>query len=561
MNRETYIVPVKRLWALLIEERKSIYPIFFYAILNGIIILALPLGIQAILNFILGGRISTSWVLLVFLVTMALAFSGFIQISQLYLVEKLQQRIFAKSAFEFAYRIPRFKLKSLLGKYPPELINRFFDTMNIQKGVAKLLVDLTTALIQIFFGLLLLSVYHPFFVAFSLVLIIFVYILFRITSPKGMQTSLKESSSKYEMAFWLEEMARTLGTFKLAGYIDLPQQKVDKLAGNYIMNRQAHFRVLIQQYIIMITFKVLIVGTLLVTGSLLLINEEISVGQFVAAEVIIILVLGSIEKIILILDTVYDTLTATEKVGQIFDIELEKQSGKQVEETHPFKIEFRDVSFTYPNTEAEVLSGINLVIPSGQKVVITGPNGSGKSTLLHLIGGLYDSFKGKIFINDTDLNLFNLKALRAKIADSKSHQNIFRGTLRENITMGAPDGYGVGLKKILKITKLDDYVKTLQDGEETMMLPEGMMIPSDIVRKIILARSIFMQPYLLLLESSIISLKGQEKGRMVEFVFSQPYTVIAVSNDDVILQKAERILVQEDGQIVFDGDYKTFKAR
>jgi ABC-type bacteriocin/lantibiotic exporter with double-glycine peptidase domain len=561
MNRDTYIVPVKRLWALLVEERNNIYPIFFYAILNGMIVLALPLGIQAILNFILGGRLTTSWFLLVFLVTMALAFGGFLQVSQLYLVEKLQQRIFAKSAFEFAYRIPRFKLSAILGKYPPELINRFFDTMNIQKGLVKLLVDASTAIIQIFFGLLLLSVYHPFFVAFSLVLIFFVYLLFRATSPKGMQTSLKESSSKYEMAFWLEEMARTLGTFKLAGYIDLPQQKVDKLAENYIKNRKAHFRVLIQQYTIMIGFKVLIVGTLLVTGSLLLINQEISVGQFVAAEVIIILVLGSIEKLILVLDTVYDTLTATEKVGQIFDIELEKQSGKFAEDETPFKLEFRDLYFKYPNTEHDVLKGINLSIPSGQKVVLTGSSGGGKSTLLHLIGGLYDSYRGKIFVNDVNLDLYNIKALRAKIADSKSFQSIFRGTITENITLGAPTDFGVGLKKVLEITRLTEYVKTLSDGEETMILPEGMMIPNDVVRKIILARSIFMQPQLLLLESSITNLQGGEKARLLDFIFQQPYTIIAVSNDEDTMKRADRILVQEDGQIVFDGDYQAFKSR
>jgi ABC-type bacteriocin/lantibiotic exporter with double-glycine peptidase domain len=561
MNRETYIVPVKRLWALLVEEQKNIYPIFFYAVLSGIIVLTLPLGIQAILNFILGGRLSTSWFLLVFLVTMALAFGGFLQVSQLYLVEKLQQRIFAKSAFEFAYRIPRFKLSALIGKYPPELINRFFDTMNIQKGMVKLLVDASTAIIQIFFGLLLLSVYHPFFVAFSLVLIFFVYLLFRATSPRGMQTSLKESSSKYEMAFWLEEMARTLGTFKLAGYIDLPQQKVDQLAENYLTNRKAHFRVLIQQYTIMIGFKVLIVGTLLVTGSLLLINQEISVGQFVAAEVIIILVLGSIEKLILVLDTVYDTLTATEKVGQIFDIELEKQSGKFTEEVTPFKLEFKNLYFKYPNTENDVLKGINLVIPAGQKVVITGSIGSGKSTLLHLIGGLYDNYQGKIFVNDVSLDLYNIKALRAKIADSKSFQSIFRGTIAENITLGAPRDFGIGLKKVLEITRLDEYVKTLPDGDQTMMLPEGMMIPNDVIRKVVLARSIFMQPQLLLLESSIINLQGDEKTRLLDFIFQQKYTIIAVSSDDETMQRADRILVQEDGKIVFDGDYKAFKTR
>lgn len=563
MKIKSLTIPAKRLWSLIVEERKNIYPILFYAVLNGSTVLVIPLGIQAILNFILGGRISTSWVLLVILVTLALLFSGFVQISQLYLVEKLQQRIFAKSAFEFAYRIPRFKLESLVGKYPPELINRFFDTMNIQKGLAKLLVDMTTALLQIFFGILLLSVYHPFFVAFSLVLIFFVYILFRATSPRGMETNLNESSAKYQMAYWLEEMARTLGTFKLAGVSNLAEKRVNQLTDNYIGHRQAHFRVLIRQYIIMVGFKVLIVSTLLVTGSILLINEEISVGQFVAAEVIIILLLGSVEKLIQILDTVYDTLTATEKVGQIFDIELEKQDGKTdcVDGENPYRIEFKHVSFKYPETSVPVFEDLNIDIPAGQKLIVMGAFGSGKSTLLQLLGGLYDSYDGKIFINGVGLHLIDTKSLRSFIGDSMSQQNIFRGTVRENITVGRSNTSEAQVKKSIDLTGLNDYIRNLALGLDEMLLPQGAMIPNDIVRKIVLARSLCHESGLMLLESPIVDIAGEEKQKMLDFLFSKAWTMVAVSDDDNLLKRADRIIVLDQGNISFDGDYAAFKAR
>ncbi len=563
MKIESLTIPAKRLWSLIVEERKNIYPIFFYAVLNGSTVLVIPLGIQAILNFILGGRISTSWVLLVILVTLALLFSGFVQISQLYLVEKLQQRIFARSAFEFAYRIPRFKLESLVGKHPPELINRFFDTMNIQKGLAKLLVDMTTALLQIFFGILLLSAYHPFFVAFSLILIFFVYILFRATSPRGMETNLNESTAKYQTAHWLEEMARTLGTFKLAGYSDLAEKRVNQLTDNYIAHRQSHFRVLIRQYIIMIGFKVLIVSTLLVTGSILLINEEISVGQFVAAEVIIILLLGSVEKLILILDTVYDTLTATEKVGEIFDIELEKQDGKTdcVDGDNPYNIEFNNVSFTYPGATSPVFTNLNLTIPAGQKLVVTGKFGSGKSTLLQLLGGLYSSYEGKVFINGVVLQLIDVKSMRSYIGDSMSQQNIFRGTVRENITVGRTNTSEEMISNAIQLTGLNDYVRNLPEGLDEIMLPEGAMIPNDIIRKIVLARSLCHKSGLLLLESPIIDIAGDEKERMLDYLFAQSWTMVAVSEDEKLLKRADRIITLDKGEITFDGNHKTYKAR
>jgi ABC-type bacteriocin/lantibiotic exporter with double-glycine peptidase domain len=312
MNENLINTPLKRFFSLLRDEKEEIYAIYFYAVLNGLVSLSLPLGIQAILNFILGGRLTTSWVILVIIVALGVIFGGFLQVSQLYLSEKLQQRVLSKSAIEFAYRLPRLKMESLRGKYVPELVNRFFDTINLQKGLSKLLIDFSTASLQVFFGLILLAIYHPFFIIFSFVLVLTIYLIFKYTSPKGMATSLKESSAKYEIAYWLEEIGRTLGTFKLSGFSPLPFNQVDKLIKKYVEYRNSHFAVLIFQFKVLIAFKVLIVVILLVAGSLLLMNNEISIGQFVAAEIIIILIINSVEKIILSLETVYDTLTATE---------------------------------------------------------------------------------------------------------------------------------------------------------------------------------------------------------------------------------------------------------
>ena len=161
--------PVQRLVRLLKSESKIIYLILFYALINGIIVLTLPLGIQAIVNYILGGRVSSSWVILVIIVVLGLTLSGIIQIAQMTLTERLQQRIFAKSGFEFAIRLPRIKLEAFQNRYAPEMVNQFFDTVNLQKGLAKLLVDYPTAALQVLFGLILISVYHPFFLFFSLI--------------------------------------------------------------------------------------------------------------------------------------------------------------------------------------------------------------------------------------------------------------------------------------------------------------------------------------------------------------------------------------------------------
>lgn len=563
MKADYLQTPLNRFFNLLKEEKKEVYAIYFYAVLNGIVSLSLPLGIQAILNFILGGRMTTSWTLLVAIVALGVIFGGFLQISQLYLTEKLQQRIFSKSALEFAYRLPRIKLEALRGKYAPELVNRFFDTINLQKGLSKLLIDFSTATLQVFFGLVLLAVYHQFFIIFAVTLVLLLYFVFRFTSPKGMETSLKESSAKYEVAYWLEEIGRTLGTFKLAGFSDLPFARVDKLVKKYVDYRNGHFAVLIFQYKIMIAFKALIVVSLLVAGSILLMNDEISIGQFVAAEIIIVLIIGSVEKLILSLETVYDTLTATQKIGLIMDMELERTEGVD----KPLKLtkdgltyEIRNLTYRPENMDVPILDSINLEISEGEKVVVTGKSGSGKSSLLYLMAGLVEGYTGNIIINKLPLETIALEKLRGMIGDSLSHQSIFYGTIRENITVGKEVDDEERLRDIIKLVELDEYVFGLKDDLETILLPEGKQLSHAVISKIVLARSIYCSPKLMLLEEEFNHLNKNDSKKLLDYIFGGPWTLVAVSNQEQTLQRADTVVELERGEIAFKGTYKEYKS-
>ena len=208
-NNETQLTPTKRFWKLLKPDSEEIKNIYVYAVFSGLVSLSLPLGIQAIVNLIQGGQISTSWIILVIVVILGIGLTGLLQIFQLGITENLQQRIFTRAAFEFAYRIPRIRLDALYKQYAPELANRFFDTLTVQKGLSKILIDFSSASLQIVFGLILLSLYHPFFVLFSFILVLLVYVIIRFTAKRGLETSLTESKYKYKIAHWLEELART----------------------------------------------------------------------------------------------------------------------------------------------------------------------------------------------------------------------------------------------------------------------------------------------------------------------------------------------------------------
>ncbi|SNS26962.1 ABC-type bacteriocin/lantibiotic exporter, contains an N-terminal double-glycine peptidase domain [Belliella buryatensis] len=560
MKIEVALTPLKRFMRFLEEEKRDVYAIYFYAILNGIVSLSLPLGIQAILNFILGGRISTSWVILVVVVGAGISFGGFLQISQLYLTEKLQQRIFTKSGFSFAYRLPRLKLDALHDKHAPDLVNRFFDAVNLQKGLAKILIDFSTASIQVFFGLLLLALYHPFFIIFGFILILLLILIFYFTSPKGMETSLKESTSKYKVAYWLEEIGRTMATFKLAGTSKLPFMRVDKLLQTYVEFRNKHFAVLIFQYKILIAFKVLIVCSLLVAGSLLLINNEISIGQFVAAEIIIVLVVGSVEKLILTLETVYDTLTATEKMGQIMDLPVERIEGTDKSLTSEFTgLEFKVQNVTYQSRDLQIniLDDVSFHLKTGEKVILTGTSGSGKSTLMYLMAGLYSEYKGKIFVNGLPIDMMNLDKFRSFVGDSLTHQSIFHGSIYENITLGK-DVESKQLKEIIELVGLKEYVFALNDDLNTMLMPEGKGLSKKIISKIIMARCLVGNPKALILEDLFTYFDPELKKSIGDYILAGPWTTMMISDDMDLLKKAPRVIELSNGKVVFDGPSEAY---
>ena len=318
--------PLQRFYNLLALDRKDVYQIFFYAIFAGLISLSLPLGIQAIINFIQSGRVSASWIVLIVLVVFGVALVGILSLMQLRITENLQQKIFVRSSFEFAARLPKIKNEAIYNTYPPELANRFFDTIAIQKGTSKLLIDFSAALLQIIFGLILLSLYHPYFIVFGFLLFLLLYFIFKFSYKSGLETSLKESKFKYKVAGWLQEMARNNFSFKNDLNYNYGLQKNNNLVGDYLNYREKHFKIIQRQFSQLIIFKIIITASLLSIGGFLVLSQQMNIGQFVAAEIIILLVINSVEKIILGLETFYDVLTSIEKIGQVTDLELEDET-------------------------------------------------------------------------------------------------------------------------------------------------------------------------------------------------------------------------------------------
>lgn len=546
------LTPWRRLINLLKLDIRDVKQIIYYAVFAGLVSLSLPLGIQAIINLLQGAQISTSWVILVILVTVGVAFVGILQLMQFRISENIQQKIFTRSSFEFAYRLPKIKMSEFRKAYPPELANRFFDTLTVQKGITKILLDFPAALIQIIFGLLLLSFYHPFFIIYGVLLLLFIYFLFKYTAKKGMATSLQESKYKYKIAHWLQEVARSVISFKLSGKTQLAMNKNDGLVIEYLTARESHFKVLVLQIIQMITFKVLVTAGLLFIGGVLVLNQEMNIGQFVAAEIVILLIINAVEKLTLNLESFYDVLTSLEKIGEVVDKDLENQAGiDPFEMLNTFSLELDNVGFQIPETGYKTLQNINLSFDKNTRLVIQGSSGSGKSTLLKIISGILEPSEGSMYVNNNSMTSIHPNSYRAAVGQAIPEETPFEGTILENITFGDKTITNEAIAKVIEDTKLVKFVKKQPLGIQTILYPEGKQMSSTVAKKIVLARSIIKKPKLLILENPLTEFNSEERAYLVEYLTrkDQPWALIVVSQDDEWSKFCTERITLEAGQI------------
>lgn len=556
----TRYVALRRLFQLLRNEKEEISHLLIYAVIAGFISLSLPLGIQSLISFVSSGQVSTSVVVLISFIVIGTLASGGMVIMEFYLAEMVQQRLFAKIAFNFATKIPRIKLEAWKGSYPPELVNRFFDVMTLQKGVAKILVDLSAAFLQILFGLILLSFYHSSFIFFGLFIALVLVLIIRYTGPNGLSTALVESKYKYKLVHWFEELARAVSTFKLAANTNLHIEKTDHLVTSYLYARKEHFKVLITQYFSFVVFKTVITAGLLILGTVLLLNIEINLGEFVATEIIVILIMSSVEKVIAQLDTVYDVLTGLEKVAQLTDLEMEEESGFRANHLvgeGPFSLSVEKLSFIFPQQTRDVLKNISFQVNPGEKIVVTGFANSGKSTLMQVLLGYLSGYKGSIAYNQLSLKDYRRSSLIRYIGDNIAQEDVFEGSILENITLGRA---GIKMEDVvwaMEQAGLSSFVLMQKDGLQTKLIRGVYEFPKVVMDKIVLARSIVIRPKLMMLEDMTIGMRKEEKYTIYQKLFNKqaPWSMLFVSDEELAFELADRILVLNNGEVQHFGPY------
>jgi ABC-type bacteriocin/lantibiotic exporter with double-glycine peptidase domain len=538
------ISPGKRLLQLLRPDSTDIRLVIYFALAIGLFNLMVPTVTMAVVNTVALGTLIQQLIVLCVALLVALTVAGVLILLQYILVEYIQRRIFVRVASELSYRLPRIDLKAFDQRYGPELVNRFFDVLTVQKSSAVLLLDGISLFLQMAVGMVLLAFYHPLLLAFDLVLTAALVFWALVLGRGAVRTAIRESINKYRVAGWMEEVARHPVAFKLASAHHMAWDRAETLTRDYLESRKKHFAILVRQFAFMVLLYVVVNVSLLATGGMLVIDGQLTLGELVATEIIVNLILASFVKIIKYVEAYYDILAAMDKLGQLLDLPLENQVGEHhVAHSQGASVVLHNVTFAYGGQKGPALHQLSLSIAPGERVAVVGPNGAGKSTLADVLYGLRVPQSGWVEIDGIDLRSIQLDSLREHVALVKGVE-IIEGTVLDNLRMGRNDISLAQIHEMLSKVGMLETILSFPKGLHTMLWGDGKPLSVGQASRLMLVRAILGQPRLLIIDEALDHVDEEVRDNILSILLGQSahWTLILITHSMDMARQCDRVI-------------------
>ncbi len=527
--------PLSRFVSLMRPERGDIIAITVFALVVGVLGLATPLAVESLVNTVAFNRYVQPIIVLAIILFVFLAFAGMLTVVKAIESEIIQRRLFVRVALDLGHRLSNVNLPALDKRNGSELVNRFLDITTIQKAVASMLLDGIGLVITVVIGMFVLAAYHPFLLGFDIALLLLMTFMIFVLGRGAVKTSIKESKEKYHMLGWLENIVANPTAFRLHGGDLLAMDQTDQMAAKYLEYRKTHFRILVQQIIFAVSVEVIASVVLLTIGGWLVINNELTLGQLVAAELIVAVIVGAFAKMGKHLEMFYDLLAAVDKLSQILDLPEADVGGYDLLRSDgPLKLDIRDLSVIVGG--ATVLENFSANLAPGSSAVLLGPPGSGKSVLLEALATLRPPALGSIEVNGVDLRQLDHSHYTKNIGFARAIE-IFDGTIEQNIDLHRPEISASDVQDALQFVGLADEIRQLENSLETNLISGGRPLSATQAARLMIARAIVGRPSLVLIDSLLDGLPNETAEDIISRLHSRPMPwslVVATSRSDFV---------------------------
>jgi ABC-type bacteriocin/lantibiotic exporter with double-glycine peptidase domain len=561
-----HIPPLQRLRGLLRAESSDLWAVTVYALAAALLSLAVPVAVQVLVNTVAFGAFRQPLMFLAIVLFAFLGVAAALRIVQRVVVEMLQRRLFLRLTADLAARVPRARPEAFAHATGAQLINRFFDVVAMQKALGTLLLEGIGAVFQAAVGMMLLAVYHPALLVYDLLLLAVIVLILWGGFQRAQQTAIRESRAKYDVADWLEEIAAQPVLFKLGGGNALAVERADLLGRAWLDARMAHFKAYFRQYSAILAVQAIAMTLLLTVGGWLVLERQLTLGQLVAAEIVVASILVAFTKVAEKLDSAYDLLAATEKIGHLVDLPIERAHG-WAPASHPESIALvaDHVTYTYPHVELDahghhtpdpgthhepVLHDLSFVVGRGERMLVVGGSGSGRSTLAEILLGMREPTHGRILVDEADLRELRLDALRRRV-ELVRNADIVTGTVLENVVFGR---LGLGPEEVhavLRKVGLEDVVAGLPQGLNTRLVPSEHPLTEVQRIRLEFARALIGEPALLVVDGALDGLEPDDAKSLIDALTASDsaFTLIVLSRTMIGASRMDRVLRLEHGTL------------
>ncbi len=551
--------PQRSQWQILIRafrifhgESADIGVICVYALAVGFCSLAVPVGVQSIVNSVTFGVVLQPLVVITALVGGILVFSGALRVLQLTVVELLQRRLIVRMSLSLASRIPHVEFDWFRRKYGPEYVLRFMEVFSAEQAISTLLLDGIAVFFQIVVGLILVSFYHPIFLAFASVLILCMAIVIIPLGNGAVRASTQASDAKYEVLTWLQDLARVPVLFKSNRGDAFAIERADQLVGSYVMWRSRYFRVLLRQVISAMGIQIIASTLLLGIGGLLVIRQQLTLGQLVAAELVLGYSLSGVAKLGRYIDKFYDLSVSVSKLDALFDVTTETLHGSFFSPgSEPARLSIANLSVHHASSLSPVLHDISFQLQPGEKAAIWGANGSGKSTLVDCLYRLHSPKTGRIEIDGHDVRDIHPLELRSEVALVRGVE-LFHGTIEENVTLMREGTSTARIREVLGLVGILDDVYQLADGLQTTLKGQSEPLSVGQAARLVLARALLLEPRLLVIDGALDGIDEDSLGPLLERLVSEKTncSLLVLTHEKDVLRYFSKTYVLRAGTLV-----------
>ncbi len=533
----------KQYLRLLRPEAGDLGVMVVYGAATAVLTLAVPLTVDALISSIMFGTMLTPLVVLVGVLLGCLVLQGILRGMQIFVAEVIERRIFVRVTSDLSWRLPRIDISAFDNSYGPELVNRFFDTVTVQKSSSKLCLSLTDIVLSTIVGMTVLSFYHPFLLILALTLIAAIFVLVFVFGIGGVRTAVQMSIAKYETAAWLQELARHTTAFCTKGGATFAADRANELCADYIDARRKHFRILFRQVCGGLGLQILTSAAVLGIGGWLVISQQLTPGQLVASELIVSAVVANITKLGDVLQQWYLVCAAADKVGHLIDLPLERQEGSMLPEgKNGVRLQMHDVTCKREDG-TEALVNVTLDVAAGERIALLGSTGGSSSYALDVLYGLRSPTSGYVTIDGIDLRQLRLDTMRDQVSLVHGTE-IVEGSILQNLNFGRQDISPDKIRNALEDVGLLDEVLALPNGLETQLTTRGSPLSSSQCSRLMIARAIVREPRVLLLDGALDALPWDVRRRVVDHLFDtkHAWTLVVVSQVEDVIAACDRLV-------------------